>query len=147
MTLESRAIVVRIDGQGTFVEPAQAKGCGQCGGGGCGAGKVAGLFCNKPRQFQVENPMEAKVGDRVVVAAADGTVMRSIVLLYVFPLVFMLGGAMLGNVINIGISPDAAAAIGALIGLIAGFLLAKWLGSHPDFRQRRVGIVGFWVED
>lgn len=134
--LETRAVVVQVDGQHTFVQASQGGGCGQCGGKGCGTAKLSQMFCSQPRRFQVDNPINARVGDQVVVAVADGTVLRGIGLLYLLPLALLAAGAVLGSVA----APrpeqqDAYAAAGAFIGLVCGFGLSKWFAARQK-RQR-----------
>jgi len=126
--LETRAVVVKVDGQHALVQPNQANGCEQCNGKGCGAGKLSGLFCSKPRQFQVNNPIDASVGDEVVVSVAEGAVMRGIGLVYLMPLMLLLMGATLGSIwAQQPGQRDNYAAVGALLGLTAGFFIAKWI--------------------
>lgn len=146
MTLEARAVVMRVEAGQTFVEAAQASGCGQCSGKGCGTAKLSKAFCSEPRQFQVDNQIGAVVGDRVVVSIADGTVLRGIGLVYLLPLALLVAGAALGN----SMAPtegthDGYAAAGAAFGLLAGFLLSRWLDSRQSRRLPR--IVRQWRED
>lgn len=146
MTLETRAIVMRVDAGKTFVEAAQASGCGQCSGKGCGTGQLSRMFCSQPRQFQVDNTIDASVGDRVVVSVADGTVMRGIGLVYLLPLALLVAGAALGNAVAVTDGQrDGYAAAGAAFGLAVGFLLSRWLDSRQARRLPR--IVRQWRED
>lgn len=129
--LETRAVVIGIDGQHALVQPDQTNGCKQCNGKGCGAGKLAGLFCSKPRQFRVNNPIDASIGDEVIVTVAEGAVMRGIGLVYLIPLALLLLGATLGSIwAQQSGQSDSYAAVGALLGLTAGFVFAKWISLH-----------------
>jgi len=121
--LETSAIVVQVDGASTLVKPDQS-GCGQCKGKGCGASKLSQLFCRTPRQFQVENPINANVGDKVIVSIGDGVIMKGVGLIYVLPLLLLVVGAFLGNAITVE-QQDLYAAVGATIGLAAGFMMIK----------------------
>jgi sigma-E factor negative regulatory protein RseC len=130
--LETRAVVTRLVGAEALVEAVQGGACSLCGGGkGCGSGKLSQMLCVKPRQFRVRNEIGAGVGDEVQVAVADGTVLRSALLLYGLPLLLLVGGALLGAqwAGNAG-SRDAAAAGGAVAGLLAGFVLAAFIASR-----------------
>ncbi len=139
MTLETRAIVVRIDGPLVFVESAQANGCGQCKGTGCGAGKLSRLICSEPRQFQVDNTIGAEVGDEVVVSVADGAVLRGIGLVYLLPLVLLVAGATLGNTVATqDVQRDGYAAIGAALGLVGGFFLSRRLDARKSRQLPRI---------
>lgn len=66
--LEARAIIVQVEGQHALGQANPANGCEQCNGKDCGAGKLSQLFCSKPRQFQVDNPIYASAGDEVVIS-------------------------------------------------------------------------------
>lgn len=131
--LETRAIVVRKEGGLTLVEAAGASGCSVCEGKGCGSSKMTQLFCNKPRQFQVDNRIDACVGDEVIVSVIEGAVLRGISLVYLLPLVLMFAGASLAGGWAEG--RDAYAAAGAFAGLVVGFIIAKWL-SMREARQQ-----------
>jgi sigma-E factor negative regulatory protein RseC len=145
--LETRAIVVQIDGQHALVQANQGNGCGQCNGKGCGTGKLSQLFCSKPRQFQVDNPINAAVGDQVIVSVMDGAVLRGIALVYMLPLALLVAGAMLGSLAAQAEQRDGYAAAGALIGLIGGFALSRWIASRQTRQQNRPYIARLWRED
>jgi sigma-E factor negative regulatory protein RseC len=130
--LETRAFVVQVYGNEALVEAIGEGGCGQCSSEkGCGSNKLTQLFCSKPRQFKVHNEANAGVGDEVTVTLADGVLLRSSILMYVLPLVLLLSGGALGAHWSYdAASRDGFAAIGSLLGLIAGFGLAKWLSKR-----------------
>jgi positive regulator of sigma E activity len=124
--LETRAIIVRLDGAEAIVEATQAGGCGLCdSANGCASGKLAGLFCTRPRQFRVANGIGARVGDEVRVAVADGALFRSALIVYLFPLSMLFAGGLLGTSLAGAYDQDICAAIGALAGLAAGFVLVR----------------------
>jgi sigma-E factor negative regulatory protein RseC len=145
--LETRAIVIRILDGHALVQADQGNGCEQCNGKGCGTGKLTRLFCSKPRLFQVENPINAGVGDQVIISVVEGAVLRGIGVVYLLPLISLLGGAMLGNLwaAQAGQS-DAYAAAGALLGLVAGFVLARWISSGQVRKRFQPYIARQWQE-
>ena len=126
--LETRAIVLYRDGDEAVVSARQG-GCGQCDSvNGCGSGKLAQLFCAQPRQFRVLNEVNACVGEEIQVCVADGVVLRSAAMMYLLPLALLLLGSLLGSYWAVEVpSRDGYAAIGALMGLVAGFALARLL--------------------
>jgi sigma-E factor negative regulatory protein RseC len=135
MMLETRAIVVQKDDKFTLVEASGASGCSVCEGKGCGSSKVTQLFCNKPRQFKVDNRINAEVGDEVIVAVVEGAVLRGISLVYLLPLALMFAGATLGGGWLDGAQRDGYAALGALSGLVAGFVAARGLLARKARQQ------------
>ncbi len=145
--LETRAIVVQTDKQVTLVQASQGNGCGQCDGKGCGTGKLSQLFCSKPRQFAVDNRINASVGDEVIVSVAEGAVLRGIGLVYLLPLVLLFVGATWGGSLAVQDGQrDAYAAIGALSGLVIGFVFAKWFSSRRASRHNHPFIARLFRE-
>ena len=145
--LETRAIIMRIEGRYALVQANQGNGCEQCNGKGCGTGKLSRMFCSKPRQFQVDNSINASIGDEVVISVAEGAVLRGIGLVYLLPLLLLVMGATLSSV---GVEPsqrDGYAAAGALFGLIAGFILAKWISARQASNRFRPYIARLWREE
>lgn len=130
--LETRAFVVKVYGNEALVEAIGEGGCGQCSSEkGCGSNKLTQLFCSKPRQFKVSNEAHAAVGDEVKVTLADGVLLRSSILMYVMPLVLLFSGGALGAYCSYdAASRDGFAAIGSLLGLGGGFVLAKWVSKR-----------------
>lgn len=134
--LETRAVVIQADSHSALVENSQANGCSACNGKGCGSGKLTQLFCSRPRQFKVDNRIDAGVGDVVIISIAEGAVLRGISLVYLLPLVLMFAVATLaGSFAADAAQRDGFAAAGALLGLVLGFVFAKWLSTRLA-RQR-----------
>jgi sigma-E factor negative regulatory protein RseC len=145
--LETRAIIVQTDGQNALVQVSQAGGCEQCNGKGCGTGKLSQLFCSKPRQFQVDNQINAGVGDQVIISVAEGAVMRGIGMVYLLPLMLLLMGAVTGNSLAVQAEQrDSYSAVGALLGLVAGFVFAKWMSSRQVKNHSQPYIARQWQE-
>ena len=125
--MQTRAIVIRLEGSDALVESTQGGGCGNCDSeGGCGSGKLSQLFCSEPRRFRVRNAGNAQIGALVEVTMPEGVLLNSALLMYILPLFFLMVGAMLGGLsAPAAASVDAYSALGALAGLIAGFTLVK----------------------
>jgi sigma-E factor negative regulatory protein RseC len=128
--LETRAIVIKLEGDEAVVESLHGGGCGSCSAGN-GCGKMSEMFCVKPRQFRVRNGIGAQVGEEVEVAVADGALLRSALILYAMPMALLFAGALSGAGFADG--SDAGAAMGAVAGLLAGFALARVISR----RQRK----------
>jgi sigma-E factor negative regulatory protein RseC len=141
--LETRATVVKLDGGNALVESDHVSSCEQCNGKGCASSKLGQLFCSRPRQFQVENSIGAKVGDDVLVAIGEGAVLRGIGLAYLLPLLLLLVGAALGSALASGeAQQDGYAVLGALLGLAIGWGVSKQISSRLSqgyFQPRLIG--------
>jgi sigma-E factor negative regulatory protein RseC len=145
--LETRAVVVNVDGQSAMVRAEVASGCGHCGGKGCGASKLSRLFCSYPREFEVRNQINAAVGDSVIVTVADGAVLRGVAEVYLVPLICLALGGLIGSrFAPLAASNDANAALGALVGLVVGFVIARWLSASQYAKRFQPSISG-WSAD
>jgi positive regulator of sigma E activity len=89
---------------------------------------LAKLFCSTPRTFRIPNAEHRSVGERVRISIVNGSVGRSALHAYVFPLLMLLAGALSGSALG-----DEAGAIG---GSIAGLLIG-WLGLRQAQRRSR----------
>lgn len=127
--IETRAIVINLEGSEALVESRQGGGCGHCDSeNGCGSGKLSQLFSTRPRRFRVLNKGNAQVGDDVIVTLAEGVLLRSALLMYMLPLASLFAGAAIaGQWTQDAASSDGYAVAGGLAGLLLGFVLAKWL--------------------
>lgn len=128
---ETSALVVRTDGDYAVVEAQGAPGCGRCeAAGGCASASLGRLFCAAPRRIRVLNRLGARPGERVVLTAREGALLRSAGAAYGLPLLLLVAGAVLGAALaDSPGSRDLYAAAGAAIGLIAGLAGARLLNA------------------
>lgn len=135
-----RGIVRALDGAKALVEVEQG-GCGRCHEeGGCGGQQLTQMFCSGPKTYEADNPINAVVGDRVIVATELGSVRRTANLAYGVPLLGAIGGALLG----MRLGGDSAGMLGALLGLVVAFAYIRIRTSqgsgerfaHPEIVSR-----------
>lgn len=126
---QCEATVVAVDGTEVWVEvPERAPSCGNCKtADSCRSGLLGSG--SGPRRYLLENRIGARVGDRVQLTVADGTVWRASLASYVLPLLLAIGGAAFGH-FGAG---DAGAVAGMLVGLGGGLLLLR----RNELRARR----------
>jgi len=147
MMLETRAIVIRLDGGEALVESTQEGGCGHCDSEkGCGSGKLSQLFCSEPRRFRALNAANAQVGALVQINVQEGVLLRSALLMYALPLALMLVGAILGGQWALDESRDVWSAAGGFIGLASGFLLVKILSGRHGLFSTGLPVISLWPE-
>lgn len=124
----SDGVVVRIEGEYAWVRAETANpACGACAKREdcptAGSGTVLdGLASGRERLLRLPNTIRARPGDAVTVCAADGVVLRAVGLLYGLPLLAALLGAFFASAL---FGNEAAALLGMLAGLAAGFLFVR----------------------
>ncbi|MEO8342421.1 MAG: SoxR reducing system RseC family protein [Gallionella sp.] len=139
---------MQVEGHFALVQVNRTNGCELCNGNGCGTSKLSQLFCGKPRQFQVENSINAVVGDEVVISVVEGAILRGIGVVYLLPLMLLVMGAMLGNFWAVQPEQrDGYAVIGALFGGAAGFVIAKWISLSRARSHYQPYIARRWCEE
>ncbi len=126
---QAKGTVTALDGDYALVRTEDG-GCGRCHEeGGCQGANIGRMFCGTEKSWRVLNPRGAKVGEQVSVAVADGAVNAGATLIYVWPLLFFVGGAMLGSVLS--------GEPGAIAGGAAGLALAWYFVRRAVQRRRQ----------
>ncbi len=115
--IEEEAVVVGLDGEYAEVESWQKSACGHCSArSGCGTSLVASLFGRRPRRFPALNQVGARPGDRVIVGVDAGALQAASFLMYLVPLLGLIGGALAGT----WAARLLAAADGELLSILLG---------------------------
>jgi sigma-E factor negative regulatory protein RseC len=136
--LEQHALVLAVHQQQAQVEVVRSKPCGICGQTrGCGASIWGRLFGHQTVTFSVDNSLQARAGEMVIIGIQDGAVMASAWQAYGWPLLLTMLGALAGtNWLQFSSQADINAFIGAAIGLLIAFVLLRWRSRHPALHQR-----------
>lgn len=131
--IETEALVVTASGRTAMVRPAPHSPCGQCDPvHGCRSMSLARLFSRRDIVYSVVNDVAASPGDKVIVAVHEKALLLSAALLYVFPLVSLLTGALLGRLFGEWAS--------VLLGVLLFALALLFLRSGLDRR-----LVAHWM--
>lgn len=155
--IEKTALVLTVADGRAEVETQRASACGACSTqASCGAGGslLTELFGNRPTRLWVLNSIQAQPGEHVVVGLPERSLSRAAALLYGLPVIGLILGALAGQGLSQGgaTEQELAAALGGLLGLIAGFLGARRValgdlraGLHQAVILRRAGTSGVFV--
>lgn len=129
--IEERAAIVGIEQDRAMLEIIRRTPCGLCGQTqGCGISVWGRLLGHKNNVFRAENPINAQVGDHVVVGIDEKALLASSLAVYGVPLGMILAGAVSGTLLG-PVGGDAWPLTGAGIGLAGGLL---WLKGHAAGR-------------
>jgi sigma-E factor negative regulatory protein RseC len=92
--------VMRAEGDYVEVETQVESSCGHClnsRDGACGTGTLSSLFGKRTPRLRLYNGIHAKIGDRVEVHVDDHGVVLGSLLIYLLPLLALMGGAGVGE--------------------------------------------------
>ena len=127
--LEQDAIVDSVAGDFARVVAQPQAACNSCNAGNaCGTSLLARLLPARKRQFLVRNTVGAAPGDRVVIGLDESALQTISLLLYLLPLVGLIGGGVLGLVIadTLRIADQEPISITvALLGIAIAFYLVR----------------------
>jgi len=124
MIEEFAVITKRLDDH-VMLEIERRTACGLCGQKrGCGNATWGKLLGHESHEFAAENVIGANVGDSVVVGIDERVVLNTVFYLYIVPLLTMLIGAVLADVL---LNNQFYVILAAALGLLLGFI---WVKGH-----------------
>ncbi|MBS98387.1 MAG: hypothetical protein CMI01_06885 [Oceanospirillaceae bacterium] len=130
--IEEVVQVSRVEGGDIWVEASRQSACGSCSSKkSCGQGALSDWMSGSSVELTVLNPtgLLPKVGERVVVGLEEGSLIRASLLVYLLPLVTLVLFAVIARGLG---SSENIQILAGLIGLAAGFVGAKTLGSRAS---------------
>ncbi len=125
--IEEEGIVIELNGEYAEVEAWQKSACGHCSARkGCGTSLLASLLGRRPRRFPAINRAGARPGDRVIVGVDAGALQAASFLMYLVPLLGLIGGALAGTWLSRLLVTADGELLSILLG-VAGMALALLL--------------------
>ena len=120
--IEEHARVIAVENGQLLLEAQTKASCSACAvKQGCGTSVISKWLGRKFTRFQAPNTVNARVGDEVVVGLAEEAMLKGSVLVYLLPLLAMIGFALLADSL---IAADTASRdLMVLIAAVAGFSL------------------------
>lgn len=121
--IEEYAIVTEVADGFATLEIERRTACGLCGQTrGCGNATWGKLLGHRQHGFRAKNPINAKVGDSVVVGVDERAMLSSVFYLYIVPLIAMFVAAILADTF---FSHELYVVLAAMLGLWFGFVWVK----------------------
>lgn len=122
--IEELAVVIHAEKDQVWVETHRSSACSSCSiNEGCGTGKLAGIFNGRPSHVRVASEIQLQPGDRVVIGLRESALLVSSLRVYIIPVLLMILGAVLGNLIFTTVKEGMTVLLG-VAGLGGGF---AWL--------------------
>lgn len=121
-----------FSGQLVRVKVQRSNACESCSlKSGCGQSALTKLSSSQCLELEVENTLNAQVGDEVVIAIPESGLMSASLRVYFMPLILMVLGAILGDIIH----PvnELWTIILSISGLISGFAWARFSSQKQAF--------------
>ena len=139
-------IVTKISGEGSetaWVRTSQSNACKSCS---------SRHSCNpekgQEREVEAINLVGAEVGDRIQISIETGSLLKATFLLYIFPVICMLCGGLVGNRMSayMGLAPSPAAALLAAVAFLGAMALVRLgagrMAMKMEYRPKITRIIG-----
>ncbi|MFT4174902.1 MAG: SoxR reducing system RseC family protein [Rhodocyclaceae bacterium] len=121
-----KVVVMAVDGVNIRFKAEAASGCG-----GCASRGLCGVGGEHHMHVGAEVASRARAGEEMELEVADSAVLVAAAAAYVPPLAgFMMGG---GTALAAG-RGEGALAVAAMAGLLAGFVISRWLARRVAAR-------------
>lgn len=131
--IEQPATVVKIDAKQIWLDVERQSTCSGCKlRNGCGTGLLSRHVGQRFSRLVVPRTQNLQVGEQVQVQIAEKELLHGALMMYLLPLLGLIGGAALVNVVS---GPAWLEIIGGVSGLIAGFI---WLGRYFSQNQHNM---------
>jgi len=132
--IEEEAIVISKDGEFAEVDIIRTKPCGLCGKTqGCGNSIWGKVFSFQKRKIQIQNNINAKVGEKVKLLIEENYLLKTSLLLYGVPLFFLFGGMIVSEYF-LEVANDLAVFLGGVLGFLVGIILLKFITAQNHTR-------------
>jgi sigma-E factor negative regulatory protein RseC len=118
--LEQEAKVVESNEGLIWVEAISRSSCSQCSTTSCSTSVISKLFGFKRNLLLMENTLQAKAGDQVIIGIPDSVLVKASVWAYLVPIISMVLSTLLAVTQGYG---DGLQVLFALTGLAIGFLI------------------------
>ncbi len=137
--VEEQAEVVAISHEGTWVEAVRQSSCGSCESkkAGCGVSALGKVVGKKRVRLHVQNPVNAQVGDHVVVGIHERILLRQTGLLYLMPLLGLFIGGLAGQWLAEQWLPDQTDLGAIFFGLFGLGLAMRWMKKRHNAMENQ----------
>ncbi len=131
--IEETAVVVKVSGQRILLETQRQSACQSCSvKSGCGTSTLAKVMGKRSSQFMVDKIMDVKVGDSVVVAVDENALVHGSLLIYLFPLIFIM---LAGLLAEMAFSNELVTILFVVVGFVFALLSVRFLFSKSDLKK------------
>jgi len=123
--IEESAQITRVTSSGAWVEVNRKSACAACSAqAGCGQKRLVDWLPTKQVEVFVENPLSLILspGQVVTLGLEEGALLRASVLIYLTPLLGLIGFSLILNLLDFS---ETFQILGSILGLTLGFFVTR----------------------
>ncbi len=142
--IEERGEVTAVNPPYAMVVTQRRSSCGSCSTKGCGTGALSELFAVRSQDMKVLNPIDARVGEQVVLGLEESALLRGSLAVYIVPILLMIAGGVLGEMMAPALAIQTSEYISlpaSFAGLAAGFFWVRRFGRRMLNDHRFMAVI------
>ena len=138
-----QGIVIKADSAAAWVKTVKTGDCAGC----TARGSCHSLGNSGEREVKAINEAGAKAGDRILLLFETSSLLKATFLLYVFPILFLIAGAVLGQAMapHLDFNPSGLSALTGLSFFFAAVLIVKTrankMARNNEYRPKVIKIL------
>ena len=131
--IEENAVVIDVNEQQVLLETQRQSACQSCSvKSGCGTSTLSKVVGNRSSQFAVDKTLDVKMGDTVVVAIDENALVQGSLLIYLFPLIFMM---MFGILVEYYFTNELFTIMSVITGFVFAMILVRKVMSNSGLKK------------
>lgn len=142
--IEERGEVTAVEPPYAMVVTQRRSSCGSCTTKGCGTATLSQLFATRSQALKVLNPVDARIGEQVVLGLEEGALLRGSLAVYMVPLLLMIAGGVLGEALATTLALEITEYLSlpaAAAGLLAGLFWVRRFGRRIASDHRFMAVI------
>lgn len=147
--MRTLATVVAVDSGQITVSCQQETSCGHCASrDSCGTGIVSKAMLGRSHQINISTNEKIILGQVVEIGLSERSMLSSALLVYMLPLLFLVGGSLIGQYIFIDLAASSqlgvivSAAVATTVGLMIARYYAKRLDGDAAYKPSLIRVLG-----
>lgn len=121
--IEQSGQVIAVEGDEAVVRTARQSSCGSCSNKSCGTGALSEIFADKAITLRVDNLINARPGDQVLLGISEAALVRGSLIIYLLPILALFFGAWFAELmaVQLHMQSELAAPLGGFLALALAF--------------------------
>ncbi len=131
--IEETAVVIEVGEQQVLLATERKSTCQSCSvKSGCGTSTLAKVVGNRSSQFRVDKTINVEVGDNVIVAVDENALVQGSLLIYLFPLIFMM---IVGILVESLFANELLTILSVVVGFVVALLAVRFIMSAEALKN------------
>ena len=137
--IEEKAIVIAVEGDEALVQTQRQSACQSCSvKSGCGTSVLSKAIGKRVSQIKVNNTLNVKIGDEVVLGINDNALVQGSLLVYALPLVLLLVFAVAGEfwAQNQNLNSELISIVSGMLGFVIAIFITRFSILKTSFKNQ-----------